>query len=241
MTQVTHRHSTQSTRPRLLLGRDPIEFHTRGDKRAVEWHDARRPDVSYQSRFDLTSSSSLSLGHIRKAASDLLSVTRYVPTTTKATSRYIDVGTANDPRKKPPGKNISDYLGGFLGFRCHRYRLGLNGVGGQNPLSLVIHGRRDFDILIEDCLRYAMVEFTVAHEIGHYVLHSCGGTKPMIWPRLSRGRHDAEATVFAGCIVLPDYRVDEILEGSGGSVLEASYAISELFMWWRMSPSSAMK
>ena len=223
------------------MGQDPMEFHTRGDRRATEWHDPRRPGLEYKSRFDLSDSPRYSLEEIRGASRSLLTVSRYNPPTAKSTSRYVEAGTANDPRGYTPEKNIVDYLGGFLGFRCHRYRLGLNGSGGQNPISLAVHGKRDFDILLEDSLRYTMVEFTVAHEIGHYVLHTNGGARSAIWPRLSRGRHDAEATIFAGCIVLPEYRMDEIFESAGGSVMEASYAISELFLWWRMSRSSSLR
>lgn len=218
-----------------------MEFYTRGDKRISEWEDKRRASLLYKSRFDLSSLGRSSLEEIRASAYNLLKVSRYEPPTAKSTARYIEKGTANKARARTPVVNIADYLGGFLGFRCQRYKLGHNGVGGSNPLSLVVHGRRDFDIMVEDSLRFSMVEFVVAHEIGHYILHSSGGVTPSVWPRLSRGWHDAEATVFAGCIVLPRYRIDEIFEASCGSVMEAAYSISELFLWSRLSPLSSMK
>lgn len=85
-----------------------------------------------------------------------------------------------------------------------------------------------------------MVEFVVAHEIGHYVLHAGGGRIPSAWPRVSSGVHDAEATVFAAWWVFSPEDMAKIKKSSEGSVQAAAYIISEYFRWARYVPASGI-
>ena len=94
--------------------------------------------------------------------------------------------------------------------------------------------------MVEDAWRPLFVEFVVAHEIGHYVLHSGGGRVPSVWPRVSSGVHDAEATVFAAWWVLGEEDMAKIKKDSEGSVTAAAYIISEYFRWARYVPATGI-
>jgi hypothetical protein len=205
------------------------------DTEPLPWVDARRQDIPYKYRFDIEPSKDNWLS-IKDKAATLQATVRYTSECKREDRAPLTADTVNTSRKGAPKRNIVDYLGGFLGFRVTRFRPGLGRTGGPNPFTTVIHGCRDWDITVEDTLRMPMVEFMVAHEMGHYILHTSGGRVPSCWPRQSSSLHDAEATVFGGWWALPDSQMESIGKLVGYSVRDAAYLISEIFHWCRYIP-----
>ncbi len=241
MSQIAHKNRKRGPRPRSRpAGVARMEYFVSRDKREPKsWVDKRKPDVPYKYRFDMPEIK-YDWTSIRIRAFAAMKALRYVSKSRKPTAKPITAETVNKASTYRPKTNVVDYASGFLGFRCTRYRLGYNGIGGMNPFSSVIHGQLDFDIMVEDQYRYNMVEFVVAHEIGHYILHNGGGRTPCAWPRLSSGIHDAEATVFAGFWVLTWQQMESIRKDTYGSVKDAAYMISEIFMWSRYIPETGI-
>ncbi|MBL9143133.1 MAG: ImmA/IrrE family metallo-endopeptidase [Verrucomicrobiaceae bacterium] len=76
--------------------------------------------------------------------------------------------------------------------------------------------------------------FTIAHELGHYFLHSDGGQKRMVVNRAGSGRLEWEANWFAGAFLLPEERFRKDWERYGhcatriASVYKVSVAVVEI-------------
>lgn len=102
--------------------------------------------------------------------------------------------------------------------------------------TLVVHGRSRADIFREDFCSRKMEEFCIAHELGHYILHSKRGQVPCIFPRVSGGDHDREATVFAAYVCLGAEIVDQMWEDAGKSLLGAAKLASKAFRNCRYMP-----
>lgn len=238
MAKITHSTHRNAPRPRRRSGA-PMEYHRRIDKVKVPWTDQRKEGVPYKYRYDLIAPG-YGWAEIETRAKDIIRTTRYVPHHMREGAKPLLYGKSDPNRHIDLSKNIVDYLGGFLGFSWKRYKLGYQGIGGPNPFSLIIHGPRDFTVMIEDAWRPLMVEFVVAHEIGHYVMHTNGGRVPSAWPRISSGTHDAEATVFAAWWVLPDDQMEKIKKLSEGSITQAAYLVSEMFRWSRYIPATGI-
>ena len=241
MAQITHKHRGRKARPRPRpTGVPKMEYHTARDKRVPKtWTDKRKPDIEYKYRYDLPHSG-LDWGGIAMRSYATQKALRYKSKARKKTAKDVTAETVNKASTYRPKTNVVDYAGGFLGFRCHRYRLGRNGIGGVNPFSSIMHAPQDTEIMVEDQFRYNMVEFVVAHEIGHLILHSDGGRIPTVWPRLSSSMHDAEATLFAGFWVLTWHQMEAIKKATYGSVRDAAYMVSEIFMWSRYIPETGV-
>jgi len=102
--------------------------------------------------------------------------------------------------------------------------------------TLVVHGLKDADIFVEDFFSRKKEEFCIAHEIGHYLLHTKMGKVHGIFPRLSSGAHDREATLFAGVVCLGIECVEEMLAATRNSVLGTAKLISDKFQDCRYLP-----
>lgn len=239
MAKITHKKHGGGRRPRRRLGQKMV-FHSIFDKERTPWSDPRKPGVPYKYRYDLTPPG-YTWDEIAERANAVLKATRYKPYHKKPSTRKMNYGGSLNPnRPVSHEENIVDYLGGFLGMHWKRYRLGYMGIGGPNPFSLVVHGQRDLIVMVEDVWRPLMVEFVVAHEIGHYVLHTSGGRIPSAWPRVSSGLHDAEATLFAAWFCLEDTEMEKIKKVAEGSVTAGAYLVSEMFRWARYIPPTGI-
>lgn len=69
--------------------------------------------------------------------------------------------------------------------------------------SMVVHGFKDFDIFLPSSTSSVIDNFTIAHELGHYFLHSRDGRFPILMPRLGNSRCDQEANCFAANFLMP--------------------------------------
>lgn len=73
----------------------------------------------------------------------------------------------------------------------------------EKEATIWVHGPNDFDIVIADFGYSRRNRFTIAHEIGHYVLHSNQGKKQMKANRDGTGRLEWEANWFAAGLLMP--------------------------------------
>ena len=71
--------------------------------------------------------------------------------------------------------------------------------------------------------------FTIAHELGHYFLHSDGGQKAIIVNRAGSDRLEWEANWFAGAFLLPEkaFREAWVRFGRSATRLAAAFQVSE--------------
>lgn len=71
--------------------------------------------------------------------------------------------------------------------------------------------------------------FTIAHELGHYFLHSGGGKLPISVARAGTGRIEWEANWFAGAFLLPaaQFKKDWAKHGHSVVRLASLYKVSE--------------
>lgn len=79
----------------------------------------------------------------------------------------------------------------------------------DNPVSLRVAADGTFTVFVASNTSYRKDRFTIAHEIGHFVLHrqpcdQCSNTTNEFY-RYSKGRDrkDMEANAFAGALLMP--------------------------------------
>ncbi len=82
--------------------------------------------------------------------------------------------------------------------------------------SIIIHGKENFDVLIPEYTSPIRDKFTLAHELGHYILHSQLGEKSELWAlREGSGRLEWEANWFAAGFLMPASKMKELVEQKG--------------------------
>ena len=100
---------------------------------------------------------------------------------------------------------------GRLGYKLFRYPL-----GEDADLGFVLTRDDDIIIFINTSLRFSIEIFTLAHEIGHIILH-LHGTQSFIdnhatiagW---SEDEKEREANYFAACLLMPSEEVDRFID-----------------------------
>lgn len=87
---------------------------------------------------------------------------------------------------------------------------------GTEPDTIYVHGHRDFDIVLPDHTTPRRDRFTVAHELGHYFLHSFSGQFPLKAARSGAkdDRAEWEANCFAGAFLMPATQFKEVHSSS---------------------------
>ncbi|MBE5868013.1 MAG: ImmA/IrrE family metallo-endopeptidase [Lachnospiraceae bacterium] len=100
---------------------------------------------------------------------------------------------------------------GRLGYKLLRYPLGDNA-----DLGFVIKKDSDTVIFTNTCNRLAREIFTLAHEIGHIVLHM-ENSEPFVDDTItisgrSTDEKELEANYFASCLLMPEDEVDKFLD-----------------------------
>lgn len=73
----------------------------------------------------------------------------------------------------------------------------------DEPGSICVHKENEFDIITESMATAARTRFTIAHELGHYFLHSKQGEIPIVAYRLGTGILEWEANWFAASLLMP--------------------------------------
>ena len=69
--------------------------------------------------------------------------------------------------------------------------------------SIEVVAERDFTIFVSNFTSRERDRFTIAHELGHYVLHSKLGKVPIRVPRSGSNRLEWEANWFAAAFLMP--------------------------------------
>lgn len=89
--------------------------------------------------------------------------------------------------------------------------------------SILVHAPNDFDILIPYYTSPLRDRFTIAHELGHYFLHSQQGKSPIIAYRRGATRIEREANWFAAGLLMPKQAFVEQFQRLGSLPLVAEY------------------
>jgi hypothetical protein len=93
--------------------------------------------------------------------------------------------------------------------------------------SIQVRGPKDFTIFVSNFTSVTRDRFTIAHELGHFVLHSQGGKTPIKLPRSGSNRLEWEANWFAAGLLMPAARFKAAyLENSSAVVLAAKFDVS---------------
>ena len=109
----------------------------------------------------------------------------------------------------PVGANIHEVVRGRLHGRIH-YR-GLDEWDWSAATgSVYIHGTMDFDLVLPNHTSPARDRFTIAHELGHYFLHSAQGRTPIVARRNGSGTAETEANYFAAALLMPEGEVKKV-------------------------------
>ena len=70
--------------------------------------------------------------------------------------------------------------------------------------TIKVHGKLDFTIKLHPLATTERQRFTLAHELGHYFLHSRQGDKPLHAFRLGTSMAEQEANYFAAELLMPE-------------------------------------
>lgn len=122
-----------------------------------------------------------------------------------------------------PAASIEDvvaHLGGKIEFRD------LDELTNQTG-SLDVRGRADFTIFLPWYTGRLRDRFTIAHELGHYVLHSRLGQQPIRVGRAESNELEWEANWFAAALLMPQAEFER-LHRKGASIpyLAAHFDVS---------------
>ncbi len=97
----------------------------------------------------------------------------------------------------------------------------------EKAATIWVHGPNDFDIVIADFGYSRRNRFTIAHEIGHYVLHSKQGQISMKANRDGTGRLEWEANWFAAGLLMPAKKFERLSIKWPSSKLADYFGVSE--------------
>ena len=167
--------------------------------------DYRHPGILYREGADVASTG-LSMREVQHTAAEL--------------------GTSLSISSQPRIAELVEEVGGQI----HYEDLDLSIHTG----TIYVHGERDFDVLLPEFQPPTRERFTLAHELGHYILHSDCGRIPIIAPRLPAGevaesRLEWEANWFAAGFLMPEALFREAFEQLGGQLaaVAAEFRVSQ--------------
>jgi len=94
--------------------------------------------------------------------------------------------------------------------------------------SIFVHDSNDFDVLLPQYTSPRRDRFTIAHELGHYFLHSAQGEIPIIAYRQGSSRIEWEANWFAAALLMPaaPFR-NELQQGVPLAAIAQHFGVSE--------------
>lgn len=128
-----------------------------------------------------------------------------------------------------PGNDLEyvvDQLGGEIQYMD---LYGVGAIGNSDSGSIMIDGFRKFRITLAHHTGMLRDRFTIAHEIGHYVLHYLYPmqvlNKPLtkvIAQRYGSGLEETEANLFAACFLMPESVYRRAYKELGGSHTDLS-------------------
>lgn len=131
--------------------------------------------------------------------------------------------------KYVPGDNLEpvvSHLGGEIQY-MDLYGVGLG--GNSDSGSIKIDAFRDFKITLAHHTGALRDRFTIAHELGHYVLHYLYPNQVLkqeltkvIAQRYGSGLEETEANLFAACFLMPAVEYRDAYKKLGGSHTDLS-------------------
>lgn len=143
----------------------------------------------------------------------------------KQTVNNIAARVAEKVEYKPGGSldSIVKSLGGEIRYES----IGMDDHGGS--LEVFPGGSPGFIIRVASFAGNLRNRFTIAHELGHYFLHSGVGKKAIKVLRAGSGRVEWEANWFAGAFLLPetDFRRDWELYGHSIARIMGVYQVTQ--------------
>ncbi len=93
--------------------------------------------------------------------------------------------------------------------------------------SILVHGKNDFTIILPNYTSELRDRFSIAHELGHYFLHSEQGQVPLFAERNHSTRPEWEANWFAAGFLMPETEFRKLLD--------QSLALSEIALYFGLS------
>lgn len=106
--------------------------------------------------------------------------------------------------------------------------------------SIFIQKKKDFDVIIPEYTGPIRDRFTLAHELGHYLLHSKAGEKENLWAaRMGSGRLEWEANWFAAAFLIPTYKLKDNEERLKKYKRESEDLLEEISTIFRVSIEAA--
>lgn len=116
-----------------------------------------------------------------------------------AVQRFAErVGQAYDFDPGSPIESLVARLGGRIDY------MGIESLFEDQDGSLFVHGPNDFEVRVSAVTGARRNRFTIAHELGHYFLHSENGRKRIVATRLGSDRAEWEANWFAAALLMPE-------------------------------------
>jgi hypothetical protein len=102
--------------------------------------------------------------------------------------------------------------------------------------SIVVDGPCKFSIFLSHYTGVLRDRFTIAHELGHYFLHSSQGETLLKATRKGDGNHEWEANWFAASLLMPKGQVKRFCEANGAnpSLVAARFKVSALAAEYRL-------
>lgn len=111
-------------------------------------------------------------------------------------------------------KPIVDSLGG---------RISLQSFDDPTDASIKVRGKGDFDIFLPAHTTFERDRFSIAHELGHYVLHFPMKMEPMQARRFGSDRAEWEANWFAAGFLMPEDEFREKFDQTGSPTVLAHH------------------
>lgn len=94
--------------------------------------------------------------------------------------------------------------------------------------AIEVQGEGDFVIRLSPYARSFRTRFTIAHELGHYMLHSRFGQQPLRVSREGSNRAEWEANWFAAGFLMPEAEfLEKVREGWTDGELALHFDVSE--------------
>ena len=129
-----------------------------------------------------------------------------------------------------PGDDIEDVvikLGGRITTLCPEKSLKAYSRLLQNDSSLIIENESNFVISLTAFNGATRDRFIIAHELGHYFIHSAmGEIVPMIASRSGSNRAEREANWFAAAFLMPKEKFIQLSETSSITQIAAYFRVS---------------
>lgn len=105
--------------------------------------------------------------------------------------------------------------------------------------SIFVHEKNSFDIVLPIFTSPIRDRFTIAHEIGHYFLHSLAGERKICANREGSNLVEWEANWFAASFLMPRYLIEEKTCNDENMIAEA-FGVSKDAAKYRLQTYSEM-